>query len=88
MASSDGRIAAQDLVVLEDDKSFFPIYNPAITIRTEVAEEHPDLEKVFEPVAEALDDETLLSLNKQVSVDGAAPAKVAEDWMRDQGFIG
>jgi osmoprotectant transport system substrate-binding protein len=88
VASTDGRIAAQDLVVLEDDKSFFPIYNPAISIRTQVADEHPELEEVFDPVAEALEDETLLSLNKQVSVDGGAPDKVAEEWMREQGFIG
>jgi osmoprotectant transport system substrate-binding protein len=88
VASTDGRIAAQDLVVLEDDKSFFPIYNPAITIRTEVAEEYPGLEEVFTPIAEALDDETLLSLNEQVSVEGAAPDKVAAEWMREQGFIG
>lgn len=88
VASTDGRIAAQDLVVLEDDKSFFPIYNPAITIRAEVADDYPELEEVFDPIAEALDDETLLSLNEQVSVDGAAPDEVAADWMREQGFIG
>lgn len=88
VASTDGRIVAQDLVVLEDDKSFFPIYNPAISIRAEVANEYPELEEVFQPIAEALDDETLLSLNQQVSVEGAAPDKVAADWMREQGFIG
>jgi len=88
VASTDGRIPAQNLVVLEDDKSFFPIYNPAITIRTELATKYPALEDVFTPVAEALDDKTLLALNEQVSVDGTAPEKVAADWLRDKGFIG
>jgi osmoprotectant transport system substrate-binding protein len=88
VASTDGRIPAQNLVVLEDDKSFFPIYNPAITIRTELATKYPDLEGVFTPIAEALDDKTLLALNEQVSVEGAAPEKVAADWLRDKGFIG
>ena len=88
VASTDGRIPAQDLVVLKDDKSFFPIYNPAITIRSELANEYPELEDVFTPIAEALDDETLLALNEQVSVDGAAPDKVAAEWLRDKGFIG
>ena len=88
VASTDGRIPAQNLVVLEDDKSFFPVYNPAITIRTELATKYPGLEDVFAPVAAALDDETLLALNEQVSVEGAAPEKVAADWLRDKGFIG
>lgn len=88
VASTDGRVAAQHLVVLEDDKSFWPIYNPAISIRSDVAKEHPELEKVFEPVAKALDTETLTNLNKQVSVDGSDPAKVATDWMKKEGFIG
>ncbi|MCT2582176.1 glycine betaine ABC transporter substrate-binding protein [Actinophytocola gossypii] len=88
VASTDGRIPAQDLVVLEDDRSFFPVYNPAITIRAELATKYPGLEDVFTPIAEALDDETLLALNEQVSVEGAAPAKVAAEWLRKQGFIG
>ncbi len=88
VASTDGRIPAQDLVVLKDDKSFFPIYNPAITIRSELATKYPDLEGVFTPIADALDDKTLLALNERVSVEGAAPDKVAADWLRDKGFIG
>ena len=88
VASTDGRIPAQNLVVLEDDKSFFPIYNPAITIRTELATKYPALEKVFTPIAEALDDKTLLALNEQVSVEGVAAEKVAADWLREKGFIG
>lgn len=88
VASTDGRIPAQDLIVLKDDKSFFPIYNPAISIRTELAKKYPALEDVFTPIAEALDDKTLLALNEQVSVEGAAPKKVAADWLRDKGFIG
>lgn len=88
VASTDGRIPAQNLVVLEDDKSFFPIYNPAITIRTELATKYPELEEVFAPIAKALDDKTLLALNEQVSVEGAKPEKVAADWLREKGFIG
>ena len=29
---TDGRIAALDLELIEDDKSFFPIYNPALNV--------------------------------------------------------
>lgn len=88
VAATDGRIKAQGLVVLEDDKQFFPVYNPAINIRTEIAEAHPELEGVFEEIAAKLTDDTLITLNERVSVDAEAPDKVAADWMRDEGFIG
>lgn len=88
VATTDGRIPAQDLVVLEDDEGFFPIYNPAITISTDVAEQYPELEQLFAPIAEQLDDESLLALNEQVSVEGEDPRQVATDWLTEEGFIG
>ncbi|OLF06408.1 glycine betaine ABC transporter substrate-binding protein [Actinophytocola xanthii] len=87
VATTDGRVSAQNLTPLEDDKHFFPVYNPAITIRAELAEEYPDLERVFEPIAEKLDTDILTELNKKVSVDGDDPAEVATDWLRSEGFV-
>ncbi|MGH3466840.1 MAG: glycine betaine ABC transporter substrate-binding protein, partial [Thermocrispum sp.] len=88
VATTDGRIAANDLVVLTDDKKFFPIYNPAITIRSELAEKYPELEQPFSAVAEKLTDDVLLGLNEQVSVEARNPKKVATEWMTEEGFIG
>lgn len=36
--TTDGRIKALDLIVLEDDKQFFPHYNAAVTTSKDVAE--------------------------------------------------
>lgn len=88
VASTDGRVSAQHLVVLQDDKHFFPVYNPAITIRSEVAAKYPQLEQVFAPIAAKLDTATLTELNKKVSVDGQKPNQVARDWLTATGFIG
>jgi osmoprotectant transport system substrate-binding protein len=87
VASTDGRIPAQKLVLLKDDKQAFPVYNPAITIRSSVAKKYPELEKVFAPIATKLDSKTLTDLNKKVSVDGEKPKKVAQDWLKKEGFI-
>lgn len=88
MQSTDGRIAALDLAVLEDDENFFPLYNPALTMRQETFEEHGEqLEDLFVPVSEALTTETLQTLNAAVDVDGEDPASVAEDWLGEEGFI-
>lgn len=88
VTSTDGRVSAQHLTVLQDDKQFFPIYNPAISIRTEVAQKYPQLEQLFAPIAAKLDTATLTELNKKVSVDGQKPNQVARDWLKSTGFIG
>ncbi len=86
--ATDGRIAALDLVVLEDDKNFFTAYNPAVTVRSEVLEENQAIEDVLAPVTEALTDETLQSLNAAVDVDGKTPEDAANEWLIKEGFIG
>ncbi len=87
VASTDGRVAGQKLTVLDDDKHFFPTYNPAIAIASGVAGKYPQLEQVFTPIAAKLDTATLTELNKKVSVDGQKPATVARDWLKSAGFI-
>jgi hypothetical protein len=39
--TTDGRIPALDLTVLEDDRAFFPAYNVAPVVLTETLEQHP-----------------------------------------------
>jgi osmoprotectant transport system substrate-binding protein len=88
VATTDGRVSAQQLSPLEDDKHFFPIYNPCITIRTSVAEKYPELEPVFTAIAQKLTTPELTALNKKVSVDGQKSDVVATEWLKSAGFIG
>jgi len=85
--TTDGRVASLKLNVIKDDKKFFPIYNPAISVRTEATKAHPQLEALFKPIADKLTTATLSALNKEVSVDGKKPRAVAQEWMRSEGFI-
>lgn len=87
VSATDGRVAAQRLTLLEDDEKFFPVYNPAISVRSEVAAKYPQLEQLMDPIAAALDSETLTALNKKVSVDGGDVREVATSWLKSQGFI-
>lgn len=84
---TDGRIKAFDLVNLEDDKNFFPVYNPTPIWRGEIIDEHPELEEILNPVAEELDTETLQELNARVDVDDEEPEDVAKDFLLKNGFI-
>ncbi|GAB3444019.1 glycine betaine ABC transporter substrate-binding protein [Actinophytocola sediminis] len=86
--TTDGRIQALKLTVLEDDKAFFPVYNPAPTVRKPVADDNPDLGKILKPIADALDLATIQKLSTQVDIDGEQPVDVAETWLKDKKFIG
>lgn len=85
--ATDGRIAALDLVVLEDDRGFFPVYNPAVTLREEVYEQYPEVGDLFGDIASRLDTETMQDLNARVDEGGEFPEEVAEDWLRSEGLI-
>lgn len=85
--ATDGRIEALDLLVLEDDRGYFPAYNAAPVIYTRTLEEYPALEGVLEQVAARLNDETMRSLNLKVDVEGQEPEQVAYDWMVAEGLV-
>jgi osmoprotectant transport system substrate-binding protein len=85
--TTSGYIQEMDLRLLEDDKKFFAVYNPAITMRKETFENYPQLRRLFAPISEKLDTETLRRLNYAVDVEGKAPEAVAEHWLRQNGFI-
>lgn len=84
---TDGRIQSLNLMVLEDDRQFFPAYNVAVAINSETLEQYSQLKDIFEQVSAALTTETMQTLNRKVDVDGQQPADVAAEWMIDKGFI-
>lgn len=85
--TTDGRIAALNLVVLTDDRQFFAHYNPSVTMKRGFFEAHPEIAAVTAPVTAALTNEAIMDMNKQVDVEGRDPGVVARDWMVAQGFV-
>ena len=84
---TDGRIAANKLTVIEDDKNFFPKYNPALNVRAQVLQKYPQIAELVNPVAAKLDDATMQKLNAQVDVDGLPEDEVARQWLEENGFL-
>jgi len=85
--TTDGRILALDLTVLEDDRGYFPAYNISAVVLTETLEQFPELAGLFEQISTLLTDEVLQQLNARVDVDGEEPADVALDWMVSEGLV-
>ncbi|KEI45660.1 glycine/betaine ABC transporter substrate-binding protein [Saccharopolyspora rectivirgula] len=85
--TTDGRIEALNLTVLEDDKLFFPRYNLGVTVRAETLERYPQIGDVLQQVSSRLDNAELMKLNARVDVYGEDPADAARAWMVEQGLV-
>jgi osmoprotectant transport system substrate-binding protein len=85
--ATDGRIAAFGFVNLKDDKSYFPIYNPAPVIRSEVLEIYPEIRDILMPIAENLTTEEMRALNADVDIEHKEINEVAREWLREKGLL-
>jgi len=83
--SSDGGVAANDFVVLQDDKSLQTVDNIVAAVNT--AALTPALEKTLNDVNAALTTDELVALNKSVDIDRGDPATVAEQWLKSKGLV-
>lgn len=85
--TTDGRVKLLDLVVLEDDENFFPPFNASLNVNAATYQAHPEIEELMAPIAEALTQDTMISLNEQVSDAGESEDTVAEDWLDETGLL-
>ncbi|MGE8152965.1 glycine betaine ABC transporter substrate-binding protein [Pseudomonas vancouverensis] len=80
--TTDGRLSAFKLKLLEDDKHYFPDYTAAPVVRQAYLDAHPKLAEQLKPLADLFDDETMRQLNARVDVDHQSPSSVAADFLR------
>ena len=80
--TTDGRLNAFKLKLLEDDKHYFPDYTAAPVVRQAYLDTHPQLAAQLKPLAELFDDKTMRELNARVDVDHQSPSAVAADFLR------
>lgn len=85
--ATDGRIPAFDLLVLEDDKHFFPPYDAVPVVRNDLIEAHPEVKELLESLAGELTDEVMASLNSKVDIDKMDSEEVAHQWLLENGFV-
>jgi glycine betaine/choline ABC-type transport system substrate-binding protein len=86
--STDGRLPGLDLVLLEDDLSFFPPYYAAPVVDLALLEAHPEIREILNQLAGRIDDETMAGLNELVDVEGMTPVDVARAFLEEQDLIG
>jgi osmoprotectant transport system substrate-binding protein len=79
--STDGQIAALDLVHLEDDRHFFPPYQAAPVVRRAVLERSPDVAEALRRLGGTLTAQRMRELNRRVDVDHRPVAEVAREFL-------
>jgi osmoprotectant transport system substrate-binding protein len=84
--ATDGKIKKYGLQVLKDDQQFFPVYNICVNVREEVLNKYPEIREILKPISE-LDDKTMTELNYQVDATGLPAKLVAENFLREKGYI-
>ena len=77
--STDGAIDALDLVVLDDDRRYFPPYQAAPVTRDVALDRHPRLREALAALAGSLDEAGMRALNREVE-SGAGLADVVRAW--------
>lgn len=83
--SSDGAVAARNLVVLEDDKKLQTVDNLIPAIRKDVLDD--TIRTTLDKVSAAMTTEQLIELNKRADVDKADPETLAREWLQQHGFV-
>jgi osmoprotectant transport system substrate-binding protein len=85
--ATDGRIPAYDLLVLKDDRGFFPTYAMAPVVRKEVLDRHPELAGHLQRLSALLDNDVMARLNGMIDIDKARIGQVASDFLRRNGLL-
>ena len=85
--STDGRIASEGWVLLEDDQQMLAADNVFPVMSQEVADAYgDDLTELLDSISTELTTEDLIELNKRYDVDKDDAEDIAADWLTDHGF--
>lgn len=79
--STDGRIDAFDLVVLEDDRHAIPPYDAVVLARASLARDRPEVLQALRALGGRIDARAMRRMNRAVDEDGLSPAAVAADFL-------
>jgi osmoprotectant transport system substrate-binding protein len=83
--TTDSPIAADNLVVLKDDKNLFPPDNVGLIVRSSVLKANPAIAAIMTPIAAKITSDVITGLNKKVEIDNQSVDAVAQEWLNANG---
>ncbi|MFQ5682993.1 MAG: glycine betaine ABC transporter substrate-binding protein [Candidatus Binatia bacterium] len=85
--STDGRIAALHLRVLEDGRGAIPPYDAIILVSPYLARRHPGVVKALHRLVGMIDVDRMRKMNRAVDEFGRTPAEVAAEFLREKTLV-
>jgi osmoprotectant transport system substrate-binding protein len=84
--STDGLLSARDLVILADDKHYFPPYEAVPIIRSETEARHPEVGAAIAELGGKISDEEMRKMNFAVDGQHRDAADVAREFLHAKGL--
>ncbi|WGK69894.1 glycine betaine ABC transporter substrate-binding protein [Candidatus Haliotispira prima] len=85
--STDAKLKRFDMVLLEDDLSFFPPYYAVTVARQDALERFPELPGILAKLVGTIDDETMTAMNYDVEEKKIKPKEVAIKFLKSRSLI-
>jgi len=82
--TTDGELGVRDLLLLQDNRNFFPDYSAVLLARSDLP---PEAAQALARLNSLIDRDTMQSLNNAVASKGMSPAAAASTFLREQGLI-
>jgi osmoprotectant transport system permease protein len=79
--STDGRIAAENIALLKDDRGAIPPYDAIVLVGARLAREQPQAVAALASLAGAIDADAVRRMNLAVDQGGRSPAEVAREFL-------
>ena len=84
--TTDGLIPALDLIVLEDDRHYFPPYEAVAVIRQPTLARHPEVGRALDELAGKISDQDMQQLNYVVDGQHRDIKEVVQDFLKKKGL--
>ena len=85
--TTDPQVEQYDLVVLKDDKHFFPPYQGAPLMNEKFAKDNPEIVKSLNKLAGKISTEDMQDMNYQVTVKNKKASVVARNYLVKHGLL-
>ena len=85
--TTDGRLLLHDLVVLDDDRGFFPPYEAAALVRRSILVQHPEIATALSLLSGTLSEDDMRQLNKRIENDAQSVELVATEVLVELGIL-
>jgi glycine betaine/choline ABC-type transport system substrate-binding protein len=82
--TTDGLIQSLGLVVLKDDKNYFPPYEAVPVVRSQILEKYPELRQVLAELGGKISEEDMRKLNYQADGEQQEAGQVARQFLQQK----